>query len=600
MSDHQAGRAGERDHHRRPPQGHLRHRARCSRASSPSRCRATPVTAPTPSSPTPSGCSAGSGSSESCTGEDVGSPVSVRVDRRALPITAWAPAGGTDGADIAAGPDRHGGRGRPARCSTSSSSTCRADRARPALAGPRPAPQLAQMLRRGGTRPTPPRCSLDACPLDARARPDRSRRTPRSRRATRLLLALDGARSRRCGGRHAARRPATPAWVTGAADPDGRGCGRMVGLAGWRAPVRRRRAAAWTTTRLEHRFLLRFGHGDDAVVVRATAFGPGSARWHHFEWLDGATSSSTATPTSPRGRGGERRDAGDAACAIPGMPADRYWQLEDGDVDVSRDRGPAPRPGSPLPGRVRARQRRRLAGDPRRRPSRRGQPGPGGAGDRHVRRDSPSTRPAPDRRTRGFRMFEVTAQAGTRRSPAGGAAADRGDARCSASRSRRSRSSATRPPTWAGRSSGSSRAAAATRACGRPSRRPPRPTAARGSRSERRWSTSCRTQVPHHWIPLVPIRTAPGIVGPAQGRDARNDGEPVLAASLLLEPTPLTFPAEEIPREGITVRAGSGAGPAARRQLRPVDRAPHRSGRGEGNSGFASDTARPAGRTGLR
>jgi hypothetical protein len=73
-----------------------------------------------------------------------------------------------------------------------------------------------------------------------------------------------------------------------------------------------------------------------------------------------------------------------------------------------------------------------------------------------------------------------------------------------------------------------------------------------------------------------------------------REGEPVLAEGLLLDPTPLTFPAEEIPREGITVRAVPAL---ARRPDGSYARwTGHRirTGRGEGSSGFASDEARPA------
>ena len=100
--------------------------------------------------------------------------------------------------------------------------------------------------------------------------------------------------------------------------------------------------------------------------------------------------------------------------------------------------------------------------------------------------------------------------------------------------------------------------------------------------------------VPRHWIPLVPIATAPGVVGLRKGAMLDDDGEPVPAASRLLEPTPLTFPSEEIPREGITVRAVPAL---ARRPDGSYARwTGHRiqTGRGEGSSGFASDNARPA------
>ena len=69
-------------------------------------------------------------------------------------------------------------------------------------------------------------------------------------------------------------------------------------------------------------------------MLRADGFGAGSARWHHFEWLqarqvdvDGTTRPASAETTT------------DVMLATPlrypGMPADRYWQLEDAAVDVA-------------------------------------------------------------------------------------------------------------------------------------------------------------------------------------------------------------------------------------------------------------------------
>jgi len=97
--------------------------------------------------------------------------------------------------------------------------------------------------------------------------------------------------------------------------------------------------------------------------------------------------------------------------------------------------------------------------------------------------------------------------------------------------------------------------------------------------------------VPDHWIPLVPVTTGYATVGLRKGAMLK-EGQPVQAASLLLEPTPLTFPAEEIPREGITVRAVPAL--ARRRDGTYARWTGHRirTGRGEGHSGFASDEAR--------
>ena len=90
---------------------------------------------------------------------------------------------------------------------------------------------------------------------------------------------------------------------------------------------------AWTIERLEYRFAVRFGDDQNAVVLARHPVRPGEARWHHFEWLeragdplpagapDGAPVTTTATMLATPLR-------------YPGMPADRYWQLEDGRVDL--------------------------------------------------------------------------------------------------------------------------------------------------------------------------------------------------------------------------------------------------------------------------
>ena len=58
------------------------------------------------------------------------------------------------------------------------------------------------------------------------------------------------------------------------------------------------------------------------------------------------------------------------------------------------------------------------------------------------------------------------------------------------------------------------------------------------------------------------------------------------------QPTPLTFPAEEIPREGITVRAVPALARRADGTYARWTGHRIRTGRGEGSSGYASDDAR--------
>ena len=63
-----------------------------------------------------------------------------------------------------------------------------------------------------------------------------------------------------------------------------------------------------------------------------------------------------------------------------------------------------------------------------------------------------------------------------------------------------------------------------------------------------------QSRVPAHWIPLVPVALRAGQVSLRKGALLR-DGVPLLPAGVTLAPTPLTFPGEEIPRDGVRVRA---------------------------------------------
>ena len=298
-------------------------------------------------------------------GEDVGNPVSVRVERRALPITAWMPTGDTDDAGLVAGwrPWPEGAvldelveHVPPA-----------GQRARPAVAGRVRRPARRHARATAGHDDAADRCS-PAHPLTPGRRPGRPR--GRARPGARGAARRAGrCRARRWRWRARRWRPATRPGSPGPPTPAGRAPSPP---SGWRwaagSPLA---GGAWTTTRLEHRFRLRFGHGDDAVVVdghRPSA--PGSARWHHFEWRPGDDVDLDGDADWPAPETDGRRDAGGAA-ALPGH-AGRSLLAARGLRDRHLGhRGPAPRPGPHLPGRVRAGQRRRLADRAGRRPSRR-------------------------------------------------------------------------------------------------------------------------------------------------------------------------------------------------------------------------------------
>jgi hypothetical protein len=101
-----------------------------------------------------------------------------------------------------------------------------------------------------------------------------------------------------------------------------------------------------------------------------------------------------------------------------------------------------------------------------------------------------------------------------------------------------------------------------------------------------------QTTVPRHWIPLVPVPT-----GGAGGFELRKGTMTERDESLgrLLHPLPFTLKEEEVPREGVRVmRVPSLARDPAGRVLRWVARRVS-VGRGEGASGLVSDEAVPAG-----
>ncbi len=96
-----------------------------------------------------------------------------------------------------------------------------------------------------------------------------------------------------------------------------------------------------------------------------------------------------------------------------------------------------------------------------------------------------------------------------------------------------------------------------------------------------------QTEVPRNWIPLVPIAAGIGSIALRKGTMADED----LSLGILLEPTPLTIRDEEIPREGLRLRrvpalARAGDGSYIRWMTRRAS-----PGRGEGTSGLAFDGA---------
>lgn len=523
-------------------------------------------------------------------GEDGGSPLSVTVRSRTLPLTAWAPGG--DAAAGEADPWRPWPRGAVLdemvedvpRAGYEGGLRWRAETGA----------QLVDLLREAGQGDVVPDL-LDSHPLELHAaavggsgsatgpahlQAEEARLDPTAGRLHRLLAGRvpDG------GSVRAALAAGEPDWVAGAPEP---AVTREV-LARWRAWVEGQDGSGgcWTTPRLEHRYRLRFGHGGDAAVVAASGASAGPARWHHYDWVEGAAPTVPGDVELPAPEG---RTATLLATRLryPGMPVDRYWQLEDGSVDV----GAVEAQPHDL-ARLCLAEFALVTGDdwlvlP--------VDGRRGALNQvlevSVTTTFGRTEAVPEdverRRSRGFSLYEVTSTAGRRlpgvllppvaHTPLEGPPVEE----VAFFRDE------TANMAWAVERvvpglSGDGRHRSAEPA-------PQRPGLDGVAPGELLYELM--SPVPERWIPLVPVATGYARVGLRKGAMLR-DGAPVPARSGLLSPTPLTFPAEEIPREGVTVRAvpllsrrpdGSYARWVGHRV---------RVGRGEGASGLAFDSAR--------
>lgn len=513
-------------------------------------------------------------------GEDVGSAVSVSVSSRALPITAWAPAGRMDGVDREVADPVW--RPWPGQASLEElvQHVPRSGYERGVRWRAESGAALMEMLAEAGHSDVAAAAlaalplSLSEDPLDPGGSLDRS--------AEALALCL-GAAVPDGDAAHAALEAGVPDWVAGAADPAGAEAVAREWLSWAAGPPGR--GGAWTTTRLEHRFLLRFGHGDAAAVVSATQFGAGAARWHHLTWLPDVAVTLDGDAGLPVVA--ERSDVMLASpLRYPGQPADRYWQLEEGSIDISA-----------IEAQPHDLARLCLA-----------EFALGGADDwlivpvdglagalNQVRSVTVRTTFGEDvgvadasgvRRGSGFRIYEVTAADGRELdgvllAPTG-ATPLLGDPVEEVAFLRDEAANLA----WAVEKVVPGRSGDGRRRDSEPQPSRPLPPEDRDPQDV---LYQLETPVPKHWIPLVPVRLGPGEVGLRKGAMLDAEGQPVPAASLLMQPTPLTFPMEEIPREGVVVRAVPAL--ARRRDGTYARWMAHRVrvGRGEGASGFESD-----------
>ena len=335
-----------------------------------------------------------------------------------------------------------------------------------------------------------------------------------------------------------------PAWLADATDADA----ARAAITGWRTWLTGAAdsGGAWSTERLEYRFALRFGDDANAVVVRGTQFGSAEVRWSDLEWMD------TAASTAPAGAApGTPVDTVATMLAtplrFPGMPADRYWQLEDGRVDLGAiEAQPTDLarlclaefamssgddwltvPVDGLLGAINQVTSVRLTDD---------------FGD---------TVDVAELVDPGMALFRVASATG-RLLPgivlppvAAGMLVGEPVEEVLFLRDEMANMAWAIEQTVQGRS-GDPRSRS-----GEPQPEPdPWPEDLTPEERVYRLQTAVRA----NWIPLVPISVQPGRLALRKGALLRDD-RPVLPAGVTLAPTPLTFPGEELPRDGVHLRA---------------------------------------------
>lgn len=90
---------------------------------------------------------------------------------------------------------------------------------------------------------------------------------------------------------------------------------------------------AWHGQRQEYRFSVAAHDGSAESVYRAGDHSGGDLDWDAFDFVPGASLGATATDPGPRD-GGQVRTVVPARVTFPGMPAVRWWELEDAKVDL--------------------------------------------------------------------------------------------------------------------------------------------------------------------------------------------------------------------------------------------------------------------------
>ncbi len=505
------------------------------------------------------------------TGENAGTVVAVEVASRALPITGWAPLDDSTSLDDAGWRPWHEGALLEELVQDVPGFGPSAGLRQRAEAGA----QLVDLLADAGesalaeTITSAHPLSLSPDPLD----PD-SGLDPQGPRLLRVLggVVPDGAAVL------AAVDDGSAPWLA-SASADARAV-----LDSWRTwLVGAPSGGAWSTERLEYRFALRFGGSDGtpAAYFRATQFGSAQVRWSDLEWVP------DAAPVVPDAPPGAPVDTVATMLATPlrypGMPADRYWQLEDGRVDLNAIEA------QPTDlARLCLAEFAMTSGD-----DWLGVPVDGLLGAANQVRsvellDNYGDRVAsPELVDRGFTMYGVSSARGDRfpgivlPPVADGVLVGEAVEEILFLRDEMANMA------WAIEQTVLAPSGTPRTRSNEPAP-PPDPWPAHLTPQERVYRL--QTAVPAHWIPLLPVSLRAGAISLRKGALLLDD-QPVLPVGVTLSPTPLTFPGEELPREGVALRAVPVLARRADGTYVRWTAYRVRTGRGEASSRLAWDSA---------
>lgn len=256
-------------------------------------------------------------------GEDAGSPIGVRVSATALPVTAWRPGGDSQA------PARSLPKDHPLDPFV--------EREAPPAHGPglrMRAEAGALLVASLADAGFDARAALqNACPLPLSEQPPKPMpaelwNPPRLLR-TIARVAPDGEAAARDleGG--------APAWLAGA--PAAAAAAAAEWLSWYRSGVSPRTADApssWIDERLEYRFALRAGPPGGAATLEAPLHLGGSIDWYDF---DHAPNVQLAPPNEDPASGAPSTRTLSllpAPLSYAGMPSDRLWQFENGQVNL--------------------------------------------------------------------------------------------------------------------------------------------------------------------------------------------------------------------------------------------------------------------------